>query len=265
MNTKLASTLWAAAALYVANVVPAIADATVIVHTTMNSPQLTQMEARMNPQQRAAMDAKMSGMMTSTTYISGLKSRVNTGSFMSMIMDAGAQTMTILLPSTHTYVTTPIDPDMVKREIAAAMASSGAPGGMPNMQYKVVDTGRSTTFLGHKCRHYTATMTMPMPQVGSVVMHMNILAAQDLPVDPRIFSALSMQAGLGTNSVNGVPILIETTMTSSSPMLDGMMVKQEATGINTNPVLDSVFAIPDGYTATTMQNLMQGASAGAVR
>ena len=252
MTIKFKSAAMIAGIALIAAGEPVHADVTVTTRAVINSPMLDKAREHMTAEQISAMDA----MMQSKTYMSGKRYRVES-SIMTMIVDAGTKQMTMLNDKQRTYVVMPIGPNMMKGMLGgagAAMAGAGKP------TYKVTDSGKTTKYLGHTCRHYVIDMKMTAPNMGTMIMHSDVLAAQDLPgLDPEVYSALGAQMGIAGNQMKGVPLVTNTKM--SSALTGAMTVSQTATDISTDPIPASEFETPEGYIETTAANLFSAPGA----
>lgn len=240
--------LMAVAALAMA--VPAArADVTLTMQSTINSPMLDKAREHMTPQQEDAIDS----MLRNTMYMSGKRYRMDMA-MMSFIVDAGAKQMTLLNPNQRTYAVTPINPDAMKM----MMGSAGLPQGQGTTPtYTVKDTGKSTKYLGHTCRHYIMDMTMTMPQIGTMKTHSDVLAATDLPgLDTGVYEALAMQTGVKGQQMHGVPLLTKSVITGG--MIGTMDMEQKAQDINTDPIPADKFEVPAGYTEKTSAEFFKG-------
>jgi hypothetical protein len=227
------------AVLCLASATASRADVTLTMKMTMHSAMLDQAKAKMTEDQAAAMEK----MLQSTLYLSGKRSRTDTA-MMSIIVDAGTKQMTMMNPTQHRYYTMPMNPAMLKQAMGSVGVPTGA-GAAPT--YKVTDTGKTTQYLGHTCRHYILAMTMTIPNAGTMTMHSDVLAAQDLPgLDPDVYQTLSMQMGVKGEQMKGVPLMTETKMTGG--MIGEMSMTQKASDISTDPIPASEFEVPSDYT-----------------
>jgi hypothetical protein len=205
--------------------------------TSVRSAMLDQARQKMTPEQIAALDK----MMQSKMFMSGKRYRVDTAMF-STIVDAGSKQMTMINPTQHTYIVAPIDGSTLQKMMGMPMAAGASP------KYNVTDTGKTTTYLGHNCRHYIVDMTMTIPNAGPMTMHGDILAAQDLPgLDDATSEALATQMGL-PKTMKGISLLTHMTMNSSAT--GEMGVDVTANDIKTDPIADSEFEVPAGYQKT---------------
>ena len=241
MTFKFKTAALIAGAAFAAVVQPARADVTITTRTTINSPMMDRMKASMTKDQLAAMD----NMTLTTTYMSGKRYRAD-NPMMSMIVDAGAKRMIMLNATQRTYSVMPINPNMMKRIMGGAgagMTGSGKP------VYTVTDTGQTTKYLGHTCKHYIMDMKMNMGNMGDMTVHSDILAAQDLPgLDPAISGSLAMQMGMQGGQVKGVALVTRSKVTSA--LSGAMTMSQTATKISTDPIPAGKFEVPAGYTKT---------------
>jgi hypothetical protein len=241
-------TIWTVLAIITVSGLSARADVTMTTRMTMDSPMMDQARSRMGPNQVAAIN----NMMRSMTYMSGKRYRVDSA-IMSVIVDAGTKQMTMLNDTQHTYFVIPINPGALKGMMGGAGAAMAA-----GHSVKVVDTGKTTRYLGHTCRHYILTMTINMPQTGTMTMHSDILAAQDLPgLDAGVYQALAMQAGVNGNQMTGVPLLTVTKMSGRGPA-GNMTMTQQVMSLSTAPISASRFEVPSGYRKTTQPALFGG-------
>lgn len=240
MGIKFKPVAAAAALLCLAAAQGARADVTLTMKTSVKSAMLDRAKANMTDQQAAAMDA----MLKSTMYLSGKRSRTDTA-MMSIIVDAGTKQMTMLSPTRHSYFTMPMNPGMMKQMMGGAGLPGTGGGAAP--AYKVTDTGKTTQYLGHTCRHYILDMTMTMPNAGNMTMHSDVLAAQDLPgLDPDVYQTLAMQMGVKGEQMKGVPLMTSTKITGG--VTGEMSMTQTASDISTDPIPASEFDIPSDYT-----------------
>jgi|SRR5579883_1917118 len=218
--------------LFLAN--PARADLTLVTHMTMKSPMMRNMPP--------SAQAQMNSLMQFTIYSSGKKVRVASPMF-SMIIDPDNKKMDMINDTAKTYTEMPFDPTK-----AFGMLPGGA-GGMNPMSgadYNVVDTGKTTMFLGHKVRHYVVTSHINTPNTGEMTIHSDILAAQDLPAaDMQAFTNISSYQS-GKTHVVGVPFKTVTTVTGG-PM-GTMTMTQTVTSLSTKPIPAYFFMVPSGYT-----------------
>ena len=229
------------AAAAISMTLPARADVSLTMHTTMQNATLDRAMASIGPAQKKL----MSDMLNSKISMSGKRYRMD-NAIVSMIMDASTKQMTMFSNSKRTYCTVAANPDSMK----AVMDRSGVKMPMDSSHYKVTDTGKTTLFHGHKCRHYIMTMTMTMPGAGTMTAHYDILAAQDMPgLDADVFQAMSLQMGIKGDQVKGVPL--ETIATVTGGSTGSMTVKQEAIAISTDPIPSSTFDVPAGYQETS--------------
>jgi len=177
---------------------------------------------------------------------------------MSFIVDAGTKQMTLLNTNQHTYSVTAISPDAMKQ----MMGSAGLPQGQGTTPtYTVKDTGKSTKYLGHTCRHYIMDMTMTMPQIGTMKTHSDVLAATDLPgLDPGVNEALAIQMGVKGQQMHGVPLLTKSVITGG--MIGSMDMEQKAQDISTDEIPADKFEVPPGYTEKTSAEFFKGLKPG---
>jgi len=253
MTIKFKPTALIAGIVLTGAVQSARADVTVTTHMTMHNPMMDKMMAGQSKQQADAINS----MMNTTTYISGKRYRVE-NPMMTMIMDGNSKQMIMVSPAQHTYSIMALTPQMLK-------GMTGGPGagmqGKVKPTYKITDTGQTTQILGHTCRHYIMDMKMTMGATGTMTMHSDIMAAQDIPgLDPTAMSAFTSQMGMQGPQVKGVPLLTTTKMTSG--MTGGMTMTQKATSVSTAPIPASKFEIPKGYKKTAQPNFMGGMGGG---
>lgn len=213
------------------------ADLTVITHMSMSGAVMKNLPA--------AAQANINDVMSeSTTFVSGKKYRVTTA-LLSIIVDHD-KNQVILLNDTHkTYTIVPLDPNAANRFATGGGAAVAIPNAA-GADYDVEDTGRSTTLLGHKVRHYVVTVHMDLPNQGEMSVREDILAAQDFPEqEMETFNSLT-PAMPGTTQIKGVPL--KTVSTTTGGILGGMTTTQEVISISTKPIPAYFFTIPEGYT-----------------
>lgn len=232
---KLALCLCSALCVWTATPQPASADVTIALHMSVNMPGMPNMPGGQN--------AMIDRFLDSTMYIAPKEFRYNTA-FMSVIADPADKKMTFINDTAKTYSIMPYDP-----AAARAMMPGGAPGGGALKEYKAVDTGRTTTFLGHKVRHYIVTEVVQAPNMGDMTIHADVLAAQDLPnSDMDAYQGLSNDIP-GTTHMKGIPL--KMVMKMAGGPVGTMTLVMQATSVSTAPIPASTFQIPEGYTQTT--------------
>ncbi|HEX5324121.1 MAG TPA: DUF4412 domain-containing protein [Capsulimonadaceae bacterium] len=223
---------------------PARADLTFLIHMDIQSPMFQNMPADAR--------AQMNSLMQMTMFLNGQKMRVNTA-VVSVLVDQQAKTLTMINDKAKSYSVSPYDP------IVAQQMMQG-PGGMfsgAGSDYKVVDTGKTTTFLGHKVKHFVVTAHLSSPNTGDMTIHSDILAAQDLPpADMAAYNSMTAAAASGKAHVEGIPLKTVTTVTGGT--MGTMTVTQTVTSISTKPIPANLFAIPTGYTRTTQPMVQPG-------
>src|SRR5579862_4322763 len=155
--------------LYVFAPAKARADLTIITRMSMSSPVMNNLPA--------AARADINDMMSeSQTYVSGKKYRVTTP-ILSILVDRDKNQLILIDDSRRIYTISPFDPASASRY---APNGGGMGANIPNaasVDYDVQDTGRSTTLLGHKVRHYVVTVHMNLRVQGEITSREDILAA----------------------------------------------------------------------------------------
>jgi hypothetical protein len=212
---------------------------------TLRNPELM---AAMAPDQRKAM-ADVFKMLEQKIYLSGTHYRMDMQAI-SMITDSSGKQMTTLLHDSRTYSVEPIKQNAVNNRPAKIVRSPQAgPTGPPwagphdmDTGHIIVDTGKTTQFHGHTCRHYIQKRTVIDSHGPSFKERMDILAAQDIKgVDPKLVQMLMEQMRIFGKGVKGIPL--ETVVTET----DGSTKTVAAEDISTAPIPAATFQAPAGY------------------
>jgi hypothetical protein len=211
------------------------------------------MEARMAnipPQYRAMVDR----MMTTTMYSNGKKSRVDT-SMMTIINDVPGDKTIMINQTQHTYFVDKYDPTG-----AASRAPGRSPNTMPGsdevQDVNVTDTGNTKTILGHVCHEYILTANMKSSHGGPTSVKDDMFVAKDIAGMPAHSSAYGPFAGVA-GKMAGFPLL--SNMTMNGGKADGATITIEVTSLSTDPLPESTFEIPAGFTqATSKADFMSG-------
>ena len=164
-----------------------------------------------------------------------------------MIVDLDTKKMVTLNNTAHTYTEKDFDPAQTKDLMSNLM-------GNKTVYTSVVDTGKTTKYMGHDVRHFTAEMTVTLPQpnlppnMRTMNVTMDILAAQDLPQTDQDMLA-TYGSMMGTPSkLKGLALMTRATYTSG--ILNGTVMNMNATAVSTKPIDTIVFDIPTGFTKT---------------
>ncbi len=218
----------------------AMADLKITMHTAIDSPMMKNL-----PPAQAAM---MSKFLDTTECISRKKIRINM-MVMSLIVDYGTKKMTMINNMARSYSDLPFNPSMVRQMMPGSPSSNGA-----LKSYKVLDTGKTTTLLGHRVRHYIVSERIATQNMGDMTVQGDMYAAQDLP-EPDTASYDSLSSHMpGRVHVHGVPIKV--VMKISGGQTGSMTMSQIATSISTAPVPASTFTIPEGYTKSQSAGML---------
>ena len=217
----------------------------------------------------AAAQTAISG--TTTTWAKGTKLRVDT--------EMSGQSLTILSDSATKqqwkidHTTKQIEPFDPNTAMAALPVSLG------DVKAVVTPNGQTKEILGRQCQGYTIEVTMPMTLAGeAMVMKMSGPAwiakdgagVAELKAGQKAFSDLGMSTSLlaqgpqakGMAELNKVlgeagvvmeqenQMTIEGTgqMAQMMSQMGGMTFTTKVTAITVDPIPDSKFALPEGYT-----------------
>lgn len=238
----------AGAVLLTCSCAPALADLTITMHSTFNSPMIQN-----SPQMQSA----LAPYQSSTEYISGSHIRIDTAG-VSAILDSSAHKAFALNKTEKTYSVMDLSPAMVNQMLAGGPVQSlGISAGTT---YNLTDTGKTSQLLGHKVHEYTISSSIPMGQTGTLTINADIFAAQDFPAqDMAAYNSLNSMTP-GTTHIQGIPL--QTTTTISGLPIGNMTIKQVATAISATPVDSSLFAVPSGYTQTQIPPAAPGVEGG---
>jgi hypothetical protein len=215
--------------------------------------------------------AQMAISGTTTSWAKGTKFRVDT--------EMSGQTVTVISDSVTKqqwkidHATKQIEPLDVKAAMAALPVSVG--------EVKAVATpnGQTKEILGRQCKGYTVEVSVPMTLAGeSIVMKMSGpawiatdgAAVAEFRAAQKVFSDLGMPTSLlsqgpqakGMEEIyrvlgqQGVVMEQENQMTVEGAgqmaqvmnQMGGMTFTTKVTAITTDPIPDSKFALPEGYT-----------------
>jgi hypothetical protein len=136
-----------------------------------------------------------------TFYSSGKKLRMSTP-YANIVMDAGAKTSTILMPTTKQYMTTPASADTLKQLTGSTQAN-------------IVDTKSTATILGHKAHRYKVFFKNAMMTLTGYVW-----VARDLPSMPSLGASDPMLKALA-GKMAGFPL--KMTMDLAMPSAFGQI------------------------------------------
>jgi hypothetical protein len=220
------------------------------------------------------------GLMTlangeQVTYIKGGKMRTDSAQQSSMILDLDAQTMTFIEHGKKEATVTNLQE--LRKTIGGFTDSS--------IKVTVEPTGKSGEYAGQPCKEYTMNLTVPMKPGGDESMAMDVSTSGPMCVsdsapgkedyaafylraaekgfiftDPRAAKANPGQAKSMSEMYRqmaklGLPVYSNMTikMGGSGPMgaimgrMGGMGFSTTTTKISTEPIADSMFAVPAGY------------------
>lgn len=236
--TKTLPTISILAALAALSAAPAAhADLKVVQTLRIDSPQLKAYMDSMTPEQRAKMSRSGNPMFSgapqvTTLYVRGGKSRADIGP-MTYVSDAATNQTTVIDRRRHTYTT---------------MQTPATATGQISAQVK--DTGQTKVIQGHPSHRYAMTATLAA-QPGTVIQG-DIWAAQDLPRPVLPASGqgpMAVMQGL-MRKIKGFPL--KTTMAVTGSPLGSTTVTSSVVSVSQAPVPASAFAVPAGYTKSSM-------------
>ncbi|MDR3709254.1 MAG: DUF4412 domain-containing protein [Capsulimonadaceae bacterium] len=227
--------LIAAVGLFAIALVPSNADLTIKARSVVTVPP-----NMANKQLAGAISAVMGNNTDSVVYINSKKMRFDNAFFI-MLADSATGSLLMLNPANKTYI--------VSSLTAVSINAAGGVGALGQSSGRtVVDTGKTTTLMGHVARHYVVSLTIKFNDQATTVTQ-DILAAQD-------FAAADLDAwgkmfGKATGiEIKGIPLV--STMKMAGGLLDGITTLDEVTSLSSDPIRPAVFAIPEGYTEAAM-------------
>jgi len=132
-----------------------------------------------------------------------------------IIANAASQTLTYVDKKSKSYSITKFD-DFINNRVPS----------------KVVDTGRTTRYLNHRCRHYIVTEFL----VPSHPTHFDVLATEDIVVNGPSWILLTV-GSVAAMKIKGVPLSV---VYSSGPA-------DNVTSLEETPLPASVVEVPAGY------------------
>lgn len=215
---------------------PARADITLNVKMDMTIPQMSDPAAGSQFMRQMPF---LNQLGSQNVYISGNKMRIDFPGVTTLV-DLDAGTISFLDTNKHTYFTSAYSPE---RAVEAMAAVRGA-------GFSAVDTGRTTTVLGHKARHFVITFNMGA-QGYKFKITQDILSAQDFAPADAVLYPIWLS---GSNKITGIPLATTTNISiqNSSPL--NVIVTTKVKKISTDPIPAAAFDIPNGYTQQTPQN-----------
>jgi len=213
------------------------ADVTVSSHMTFTGPFVDQM-------QKQGKGNAFSQFSEMRTYASAKHFRIDMG-LTGMIVNLETKKMLTLNNTAHTYTEADFDP-LQSKDLMGRMF------GTKSVYTNIVDTGKTTQYMGHQVKHYTAdvavTLTMPNlpPNMQNMTQTVDILAAQDMPAEDKEMLA-TFSAMFGTpEKLKGLTLMMRSTYTSG--FMNGTVVNVNATAVSTKPIDSAIFDIPAGFT-----------------
>ncbi len=176
----------------------------------------------------------LSGIQTSTIYVSGSKYRVD-HPLMSIICDPGARRLIYIERQKHIYFNDDINIYFdLMQEDAQSQKREG---------YEVSDTNKTTMLLNHRCRHYVVTDRSGLTR-GDLLVAMDVAMPDTMNPYNVAVDGFNMKIDVARR-ITLLPLAIISVTT------DGNYFDQyEATSVSTAPIKSNVFDIPAGYKET---------------
>jgi len=213
--------------------VPVHADLTTTFKMTMDLSKMTIGGKPISPEQLESIKKSpmFGGDLEMTTYQSSHKVKVITPVSIA-IVDLDTKTSTMLLPQMKKYMTIPVSASMLQ------MANS--------TEANVVDMNTTKTFLGYQTHLFKLYFKNAMMTMSGYAW-----ICKDLPSPPSMGSSGNPMLDIIKAKMQGAPLKMSGDI--SMPSSFGQMsYTYEVTAISTDPIPDSTFAIPDGYTQMQM-------------